>query len=99
MDILNDASKLNSSTFPTKNNLNLALYEYNFNKMLVIIRCKIVEANNRNEQYIRVMNPDLNMFNIKIVDDVKKFLSQKEYNISNIENENNILLGWKLSWE
>lgn len=99
MDFFTEVNKINANNFPSSNILNSLLDEQNFNKILLLIRGKIIEANTRNDQYIRMMNPELISFNQKIVDSVKKFLLQKEYIITNIENENLALIGWKLSWK
>ncbi len=98
MEFFNDITKITANNFPSGSALTNLLDEQNFNRILVTIRGKIIEANTRNEKYIRIMNPELVAYSQKLVDNVKKFLLQKEYIITNIENDNLVSIGWKLSW-
>ena len=129
--------------FPTSNELNKNLYQYNFNELLNNIFYKIVASYNIlpvpnvnqltglypnvnqlagsvpnvnqlagsvpnvNQltgpypnviHFIRMISTELNNYTPQLIDDVKQFLIEKGYKITEIEDINSNIIGWKLVW-
>jgi hypothetical protein len=97
MEFLNINIK-SSDNFPSAQDLKTMLDTNNFNRVLELIRLRIIDANNRNENFIRINNPEFIGFTNKTICDVKSFLVNKGYIIANIENDNLAQIGWRLSW-
>ena len=92
------SNEITRENFPTANNLTNILYNYNFNKLLTIIKDKIIIANMNNNNYIKLLNNDLLNILQNIINDVKTFLINNGYQIILVEDTNNINIGLKIQW-
>ncbi len=94
-----DLSKaIDSISFPDKNSVNECFFQENFNRLLNLIRTKMVQANSSNNNYCRVIPADTAGYKDLVVTSVKSFLTNKGYAITEIENADGVSTGWKLSW-
>ncbi len=91
-------SVINSLNFPDKNSVNECFFQENFNRLLNLIRTKMVQANSTNTSYCRVLPADTTGYKELVVTSVKSFLTNKGYSIVEIENADGGSTGWKLSW-
>lgn len=91
-------SNITENTFPNKDNLIEILKEDQINRILKMIKNKILIASIENNTSIRVLLIDTNMFKISNVTFVKTFLVNKGYVITEIEGVAGEQIGWKLSW-
>ena len=91
-------SKVTGNTFPSRNNLVEILSEDQFNRILQMIKSKILNAALENVTSIRVMVADVAQFKAQIVTNVKAFLAGKGYTITEIEDSVGQSTGWKLTW-
>jgi len=91
-------STVSGSTFPDKTNLVSILTQEHFNRLLQLIKTKILNASLENLNFIRILNPETIQFKGTIVTGVKTFLSGKGYTITDIEDVVGQTIGWKLSW-
>ena len=91
-------SKVTGNTFPSRANLVEILDEDQFNRILQLVKTKILNASNENLTSIRVMVADVAQFKTQIVTNVKTWLGGKGYTITEIEDAVGQPTGWKLSW-
>jgi hypothetical protein len=91
-------STVSGSTFPDKTNLVSILTQEHFNRLLQLIKTKILNASLENLNFIRIHNPETMQFKATTITGVKTFLSGKGYTITDIEDVVGQILGWKLSW-
>jgi hypothetical protein len=91
-------SKVTGNTFPSRANLVEILTEDQFNRILQLVKTKILNASNENLSSIRVMVADVAQFKVQIVSNVKNWLVGKGYTITEIEDATGQSTGWKLSW-
>lgn len=91
-------SKVTGNTFPSRANLVELLAEDQFNRILQLVKTKILNASNENLNSIRVMVADVTQFKVQIVSNVKTWLTGKGYTITEIEDVTGQSIGWKLSW-
>jgi hypothetical protein len=89
---------INSLNFPDKGRLNECFFQENFNRLLHLIRIKMVDANALNNNFCRVLTADTANYKPNVVSSVKSFLIGKGYAISEIENPDGVSTGWKLTW-
>jgi hypothetical protein len=89
---------LSRDNFPGKDNLVNLLYNIKFNNLLTNIKNKILDANNINLNYIKLTPNDLHNNTEELIDDLLNFLKTKKYTITNIEDDNNVNLGYKIKW-
>jgi|LauGreDrversion4_2_1035121.scaffolds.fasta_scaffold04848_9 hypothetical protein len=91
-------SVINSLNFPDKNSVNECFFQENFNRLLGLVRTKMVQANSTNNNFCRVLTADTASYKEIVVTSVKSFLTNKGYVITEIENHDGISTGWKLMW-
>ncbi len=89
---------INSLNFPDKNSVNECFFQENFNRLLDLIRGKMVHANSTNLNCCRVLTAETAEYKATVVTSVKSFLTNKGYAITEIENPDGVSTGWKLSW-
>lgn len=70
----------------------------NFNRLLDMLKQRMILANNSNQPYARVVVSDYSCFPAGTVTEVKSFLVEKGYRITEIEDANGNPQGWKWSW-
>jgi hypothetical protein len=91
-------SVVNSLNFPDKASLNECFFQENFNRLLHLVRTRMIDANTFNNNFCRILNPDTANYKPNVVTSVKSFLIGKGYVISEIETPDGIPSGWKLTW-
>jgi len=90
---------VNRETFPSKNSLIQIVNEQKFNSLLSCIKNKIDNAHSVNLNYIKMYTaPDLINYSDDIIKSIRIFLEQHGYSINELEDNNNTVLGWKMSW-
>jgi hypothetical protein len=89
---------VNTLNWPDKDRVNEFFYQENFNRLLHLIRYKMVEANTTNNNFTRILTADTTGFKSNVIVAVKAFLVNKGYSITEIENMDGVNAGWKLSW-
>ncbi len=89
---------INSLNFPDKNSVNECFFQENFNRLLDLIRTKMVHANGTNNNYCRVLTAETAGYKATVVTSVKSFLTNKGYAITEIENSDGVSTGWKITW-
>jgi len=98
IDLALPTTQVTRQTFPSASKSRLIFYEMNFNRLLDIIKNKMVNANNINTTFIKLLTNEIATFAANITTDVIKFLGEQEYTIVEIEDVNGIRVGWKISW-
>ena len=91
-------NNINRNNFPNVDNLRNILYNFNFNRILNIIKNKIDAANLINHNYVRVLNNDLINISQNTINDVKNYLINHGYQIILIEDAAYNSLGFKVEW-
>ncbi len=89
---------INSLNFPDKNSVNECFFQENFNRLLDLIRGKMVHANGTNNNCCRILTTETTGYKPNVITSVKSFLTNKGYAITEIENADGVSTGWKLSW-
>ena len=89
---------LSRDNFPGKDNLVNLLYNIKFNDLLNTIKNKMLEANNNKLNFIRLTPNELLNYKEELIDDLKNFLKNNLYTITNVEDENGGNLGFKIQW-
>ena len=86
-------------TFPSRNSLIQIVNEQKFNSLLSSIKNKIDIAHTVNLNYIKMYTaPDLINYSDDIIKSIRIFLEQHGYSINELEDNNNTVMGWKMSW-
>lgn len=91
-------SQVTMNTFPCRDELNNIIYNINFDSILNIIKNKIIIANSNNNNYIRIIPADYSHVSTDTVNGIKKFLREKGYTVTDIEDLNGINQGFKITW-
>jgi hypothetical protein len=91
-------NRVSRGSFLSRNQVKNILEEHNFNRILEIIKLKMLTANQSNNTMIKIQNSELTNFQPTMVDNVKEFLMGLDYKITDIEDPNGILTGWSISW-
>ena len=85
-------------TFPSRNSLIQIVNEQKFNSLLSCIKNKIDNAHSVNLNYIKMYTLDLINYSDDLIRSIRIFLEQRGYSINELEDNNNAVLGWKMSW-
>ena len=97
-NIFTNGFQVDSNNFPMKEDLKNLFHEINFNRVLEIIKNKMHLANIEGLNYIRILNSDVVNISQIIIDEVKIFMQQRLYTLTNIEDVQSNFIGWKLEW-
>jgi len=90
---------ITSETFPSLTELQNILYQDDFNAVLNLVKNRIIQAKRTNMNFARLTLIDFNMISPQIVSDVKVFLRKgRGYTIVDIEDNANVVTGWKISF-
>ena len=85
------------SYFPSRDELQDIIYDYNFNKNLSIIRDRMNEATAKmKKQYF--INEIFEKYDSKIINDVRLFLLNKDYVIEIVKDHEQNHIGWNIDW-
>ena len=91
-------SQVTRDTFPDKTTLVTMITQDQFNRLLQVIKTKIINASILNLEFIRILNTETTQFKAATITCVKTFLSNKSYSITEIEDATGQSTGWKLGW-
>jgi hypothetical protein len=94
---LNNQSTVSMFNFPSKEQLQIMLYEQNFNFILLLIREEIVKANSKNKKMC-VISDIFGNFDTSLIEDVRVFLVNKEYKLSLVKDNRNVITSWVIYW-
>ena len=83
--------------FPNARELQLIFQQEQFNQLLSIVKTAMIHAKNMNLNQARIMNNDMINLPVPIIRDVKDFLREKNYKITEIEDVGGISTGWKIN--
>jgi hypothetical protein len=86
------------NTFPIKSEIKNIFNEYHFDSLLQYIKSLMINANSENNNFVKILNTQVQHYTPCIISDVKLFLQNKRYIILDIEDTNFNSIGWKLSW-
>lgn len=99
MATFNEATNITTETFPNIDDLQEIFYKDDFNRVLNIVKNRIIQAKTNNLNYAKLYNVDFINIPEKVMIDVKIFLCQERgYSVSEIENNEGNATGWKLSF-
>ncbi len=94
-----DTEKVLKTIFPSATELRKQLYDKSFNAILELIMTKLNDSNvNPSIVSVRLMNHEVASHLPNIMVDVRKFLIEKGYTITEIEDAAAITSGIKISW-
>ena len=98
----NENVQLTRNTFPSLQELTVILYEEQFNRILNIVKTRILNAYNNipplNNNVARLLNNEFNNIPMQVITDVKTFLqTQKGYTITDSEDINGNIIGWRIN--
>ena len=89
---------INIDNFPNRTELNIKLYDYNVKRLLNRIKNDIIISTNNNITNTLIHNNTLLQFNNNIIDNVKALLIDLDYRITDVEDINNNIIAWRISW-
>ncbi len=94
-----ESEKVLKTIFPSATELRKQLYDKSFNAILELIMNKLNDSNtNPSIVSVRLMNHEVSSHLPNIMVDVRKFLVEKGYTITEIEDAAAITSGIKISW-
>ena len=96
-EMKNKEEKVIKNIFPSATELRKQLYDKSFNAILELIMTKINDSNT-NPSSVRLMNHEVASHLPNIMVDVRKFLVEKGYTITEIEDATSITSGIKILW-
>jgi hypothetical protein len=84
--------------FPSKCELNKILIEDQFNRLLQFIKLQINNSYLENKNFVRILNTQIQQYSPQIISDIKLYLQDKKYIITDIEDSDTNSIGWKVYW-
>ena len=94
----NENTLLTRESFPSKNDLTNIFYREDFNRLLNTVKNNIVQAKRMNIHNARISIPDMINISQQIVNDVKQFLRDKGFTITEVEDMGGASSGWKITF-
>ena len=96
--IFNEVVQISREEFPSLNELKEIFYKEDFNMVLNTVKNRMIQAKRMNTNFARMTIQDFSMIPEKVVSDVKDCLKKYGYTIVDIEDNVNVVIGWKISF-
>jgi len=94
----NEETTITRENFPTAVQFKQLYYNTHFNPVLDMIKHKLLDAIAHKQTSVLIMFSEISDCPDDIVDDIRSFLIEQGYRISEIEGYANISQGWELTW-
>lgn len=94
----NEGVSVNRATFPSFEDLKELFYKEDFDQILNTVKNRMIQAKRTNQQFARMTLQDFANIKPNVVTNVKEFLrTEKDFTITEIENEAGVVTGWKIT--
>jgi hypothetical protein len=94
----NEATVTTKDNFPSFEDLKSIFYKEDFDQVLNTVKNRMIQAKRANQQFARMTQVEFANIPAKVVTDVKQFLrTEKDFIITEIENEAGAASGWKIT--
>lgn len=94
----NENTQTTRDSFPSLNELQQIFYKEDFNNLLNIIKNRIIMAKRANTNFSRINIPELLNIPQAVISDVKNFLRNMGYIITDVEDNTGIPSGFKIAF-
>lgn len=95
-----EQTELNRDTFPKCHLLKRFSHQYHFNKILNIVKNRMIDAIHSNQTSVKISKMELNPISNEIFDILKEFLIyEREYIVYDVIDQNNVFVGIRILWD